>query len=67
MLAINLNRSEVVKIINSDNFCLLRAILVGKAFADKEKNANLLTRLYFLPIAKKLQVMEKKMLLMFRF
>jgi hypothetical protein len=39
-----INNSKVVKIINSDNFCLLRAILVGKAFADKEKNANLLTK-----------------------
>ena len=31
-------------IVNSDNYCLARAVLVGKAFADKEKNASLLLR-----------------------
>ena len=39
-----IQNSRSVKIINSDNYCLLRAILVGKAYADKEKNAKLLTR-----------------------
>ena len=35
---------KFVKIINSDNYCLARAIPVGKAFSDKEKNAHLLIR-----------------------
>ena len=39
-----LNNSRFVRIINSDNYCLFRAILIGKAFADKEKNAYLLDR-----------------------
>jgi len=39
-----LKNSRSIKIINSDNFCLVRAVLVGKAFADKEKNAYLLLR-----------------------
>ncbi len=45
---INMNdymeKSRYIRIINADNFCLVRAILIGKAFADKEKNAKLLER-----------------------
>jgi hypothetical protein len=35
---------KFVHIINSDNFCLVRAVLIGKAIFDKEHNANLLRR-----------------------
>jgi hypothetical protein len=39
-----LENCQSVKIINSDNYCLVRAVLVGKAFADKEENSYLLVR-----------------------
>jgi hypothetical protein len=36
--------SKYVVVVNSDNLCLVRAILIGKAFADKERGAKNLTR-----------------------
>jgi hypothetical protein len=39
-----LENCQSVKIINSDNYCLVRAVLVGKDFADKEENSYLLVR-----------------------
>ena len=38
------NNKCVIRVINSDNFCLLRAILIVKAFVDKERNASHLIR-----------------------
>ena len=39
------NEISGVKVIeNTDNLCLVRAILVGKAYSDKEQNRYLLTR-----------------------
>ena len=38
------NNKCVIRVVNSDNFCLLRAILIGKAFVDKERNASHLVR-----------------------
>ena len=39
-----LDNCKFVHVLNSDNFCLVRAILIGKAIFDKEHNANLLLR-----------------------
>ena len=36
--------SRFIHVVNSDNFCLVRAILIGKAFFDKEKYAFTLVR-----------------------
>jgi hypothetical protein len=39
-----IENSRFIHVVNSDNFCLVRAILIGKAFFDKEKYAFTLVR-----------------------
>ena len=39
-----IRKSRFIHVINADNYCLVRAILIGKAFSDKEKNAWTLVR-----------------------
>jgi len=34
----------VINVTNNDNFCLIRAFFIGKAFSDKDKNAKNLNR-----------------------
>ena len=39
-----IDNSRFIHVVNSDNYCLVRAILIGKAFFDKEKYAFTLIR-----------------------
>jgi len=39
-----IDKSSIKVIRNTDNFCLVRAIIVGKAYADKDHNARKLLR-----------------------
>jgi len=40
-----LKKKSIIKIKNKDNLCALRCMIVGKAYADKKKNASL-TKIY---------------------
>ncbi len=64
---INMNdyieKSRFIHVINADNFCLVRAILIGQAFADKETNSYTLIRKNNRELNKRVLEIRQKFLL----